>query len=125
MRALAIALVLLLSPVMALAQTAQQPAPSLAEIAPLPDPPAMQLSFYRVAAISVGAVAGVIAVNIASGGMITPILAAGMVDAGPAVAAAPAAAVGGANYLATAAEAFVVAIGAVLGGHAGNWAYGN
>jgi len=125
MRALAIAIILLLSPVMALAQTAQQPAPSLAETAPPPEFPAMELSFYRVAAISAGAVAGVIAVNIASGGMITPILAAGMVDAGPVVGATPAAAMGGANYLATAAEAFVVGIGAVLGGHAGNWLYGN
>jgi hypothetical protein len=129
MRAFAIAIILLLSPVVALAQTAQQPAPSLSETVPMPEPRAMELSFYRVAAISVGAVAGVIAVNIASGGMITPILAAGMVDVAPVVAATPAAvpvvATGSVDYLATAAETAVVAIGAVVGGYVGNWLYGN
>jgi hypothetical protein len=132
MRALVIAIVVLLSPVTALAQTAQPPAPSLAETAPMPEPRAAELSFRHVAAISVGAVAGVIVVNMVTGGMIMPILAAGLVETAPATvpataaAAVPAAvAMGGVDYLATASEAAVVMIGAVVGGYVGNWLYGH
>jgi hypothetical protein len=129
MRALVVAIVVLLSPVMALAQTTPPPAPSLAETAPMPEPRAAELSFRHVAAISVGAVAGVIVVNVVTGGMLMPILAAGVADSAPAVvpatgaAALPVAAMG-VNYLATASEAAVVAIGAVVGGYVGNWLYG-
>jgi hypothetical protein len=136
MRALVIAIVVLLSPVMALAQTVQPPVPSLAETAPMPEPQAAELSFRHVVAISVGAVAGVIVVNMVTGGMIMPILAAGLVETAPATApgtaaaavpaaAVPAAAMGGVDYLATASEAAVVAIGAVVGGYVGNWLYGH
>jgi uncharacterized membrane protein YfcA len=130
MRALVIAIVVLLSPMMALAQAAPPPGPSLAETAPMPEPHAAELSFRHVAAISVGAVAGVIAINIATGGMILPVLAAGLVEtapAAPATAAAvvPAVAMGGVDYLATVSETAVLAVGAIVGGYVGNWLYGH
>jgi hypothetical protein len=130
MRAVAIAIVVLLSPLAALAQTVQPAAPTLAETAPMPQPPAADLSFHNVAAISIGAIAGVIVVNLVTGGMIMPILAAGVVETTPAAvpamagAAVPAAAMAGVDYLATASQVAVAAAGAVVGGYVGNWLYG-
>ena len=133
MRGLAIAIVvLLLSPLTALAETAQPSAPTLAESAPMPQAPAADLSFHNVAAISIGAIAGVIVVNMVTGGMIMPILAAGVAEttpaavpavAGAAGAAAPAA-MAGVDYVATASQIAVAAVGAVVGGYVGNWLYG-
>ena len=132
MRGLAIAIVvLLLSPLTALADTAQPKAPTLAETAPMPRAPAADLSFHNVAAISIGAIAGVIVVNMVTGGMIMPVLAAGVAEtpaavpavAGAAGAAAPAA-MAGIDYVATASQVAVAAVGAVVGGYIGNWLYG-
>jgi hypothetical protein len=129
MRWLAIAVVVLLSPLPALAQTAQPSAPTLAESAPMPRAPAADLSFHNVAAISIGAIAGVIVVNMVTGGMIMPILAAGVAEttptAVPAVAGAVApAAMASVDYVATASQVAVAAVGAVVGGYVGNWLYG-
>jgi hypothetical protein len=129
MRGLAIAIVVLLSPLTALAETAQPAAPTLAETAPMPRAPAAALSFHNVAAISIGAIAGVIVVNMVTGGMIMPILAAGVAETTPAAvpavagAAAPAA-MAGIDYVATASQVAVAAVGAVVGGYVGNWLYG-
>jgi len=129
MRGLAIAIVVLLLPLTAMAQTAQPAAPTLAESAPMPQSPAANLSFHNVAAISIGAIAGVIVVNIVTGGMIMPILAAGVAEttpaavAGAAGAAAPAA-IASVDYVATASQLAVAAVGAVVGGYVGNWLYG-
>jgi hypothetical protein len=128
MRGLAIAIVVLLSPLTALAETAQPSPPTLAETAPMPRAPAADLSFHNVAAISIGAIAGVIVVNMVTGGMIMPILAAGVAETTPAVtgaagAAAPAA-MAGIDYVATASQVAVAAVGAVVGGYVGNWLYG-
>jgi len=129
MRGLVIAVVVLLSPLTALADTAQPSAPTLAETAPMPRPPAADLSFHNVAAISLGAIAGVIVVNMVTGGMIMPILAAGVAEttpaavAGAAGAAAPAA-IASVDYVATASQVAVAAVGAVVGGYVGNWLYG-
>ena len=129
MRGLAIAIVVLLLPLTAMAETAQPAAPTLAESAPMPQPPAADLSFHNVAAISIGAIAGVIVVNMVTGGMIMPVLAAGVAEttpaavAGAAGAAAPAA-MASVDYVATASQLAVAAVGAVVGGYVGNWLYG-
>jgi hypothetical protein len=132
MRGLIIAFVVLLLPTMALAQTTQPAAPPLAETVPMPTPPAADMTLRRVAAISVGAVAGMIILNFATGGMITPILSAGVVDVAPAAtvpataaaaAAVPAAAMAGVDYLATVTQTAVTAVGAIAGGFVGNWLY--
>ena len=130
MRALAIAIIALLSPLPALAQTAPPAAagPSLAETVPMPVPEPAQLPFRHVAAISAGAVIGVIALNIVTGGTMMTVLAAGLVESAPAAPAAggavATAAAGGVDYLATVTEAAVVAVGAVVGGYVGNRLYG-
>jgi hypothetical protein len=61
---------------------------SPAQLVPMP-PPEADVSRYRVLAIAGGAVIGVIAANVITGGIITPILAVGT-GALPAAAAAPA-----------------------------------
>src|SRR5215471_21728199 len=128
MRGLAIAIVALLLPLTALADNAQPPMPTLAETAPMPRAPAADLSFHNVAAISIGAIAGVVVVNMVTGGMIMPVLAAGAAAtpaAVPAVAGAAApAAIAGVDYIATASQIAVAAVGAVVGGYVGNWLYG-
>lgn len=132
MRGLAIAIVVLLSPLTALADNAQPSAPTLAETAPMPRPPAADLSFHNVAAISIGAIAGVIVVNMVTGGMIMPVLAAGVAETTPAVLPAVAGAAGAAapmamasvDYVATASQVAIAAVGAVVGGYVGNWLYG-
>ena len=128
MRGLIIAFVVLLLPTLALAQSAQPATPPLSETVPMPTPPAADMTFRRVAAISVGAVAGMMILNFATGGMITPILSAGLVDVAPAAtvpAAAAAAAVPVAiDYLATASQTAITAVGAIAGGFVGNWLYG-
>ena len=129
MRGLAIAIVVLLLPLTALADNAQPSAPTLAESAPMPQPPAADLSFHNVAAISIGAIAGVVVVNMVTGGMIMPVLAAGVAETTPAAvagvagAAAPAA-MASVDYVATASQIAVAAVGAVVGGYVGNWLYG-
>jgi hypothetical protein len=60
-------------------------APSLSEQVPMPDTESYT-GFWRITAISVGAVVGVVVVNAITGGLITPVLLAGTEGA----AAAPA-----------------------------------
>src|SRR5262245_54778088 len=100
----------LVLPMNAMAQTA----PSLAESVPTPGVEA-KIDGYRVAAIAVGAVAGVIVANAVTGGMVTPVLLWGAGDAGL-VAATP-------SVAGTAAQTAVTAAGALIGGYIGNWVY--
>jgi len=130
MRGLAIAIVALLLPLTALADNAQPSTPTLAETAPMPRAPAADMSFHNVAAISIGAIAGVIVVNMVTGGMIMPVLAAGVAETTPAavpavVGAAAPAAMASVDYVATASQVAVAAVGAVVGGYVGNWLYGH
>lgn len=120
----------------------------LAEAVPLPRLPEVAVSRLHVVAIGAGAVFGVIAVNIVSGGMITPFLAGVSLAmpadatavaaapiaaaATPAVAAAPAAAasiaapvVAATTATMMAAQVGLVAIGGVIGATVGNWLYGS
>jgi hypothetical protein len=68
---------------------------------------------YHVAAISVGAIAGVIVANVVTGGLIAPVL---MTGAGGAGAMAH-----GVGWMAV--KAGVTAVGAVAGGYGGDWVY--
>jgi hypothetical protein len=97
-------------------------APSLSEQVPMPDTESYT-GFWRITAISVGAVVGVVVVNAITGGLITPVLLAGTegVAAAPAMmqgaaAAAPAAgaAVVDAAAAAPAAAAAAPAAGAAV-----------
>lgn len=76
-----------------------------------------ETSVYRVTAIAVGAVAGVVVANAVTGGMITPVL---MYGTGTGASSAMVA--GG--YSAVATQALVTAVGAIGGGYIGNWIYG-
>ena len=119
MRAIALALLLLLAPGLASAQSAQ-PAADVAKVAAssptamnesMPMPGGMDsVSGYRVAAISFGAAAGILVVEAMSGGMATPVL----LGAGGAAAAQ-----GGGTVMGTA----MFAMGAWMGGAVGNWLY--
>jgi len=91
------------------------PAPSLSSTVPSPTP-VSETSFYHVAAIATGAVAGVIVANALTAGMITPVLLAGS-NGGAAMMA------GGTTAYA-AGQAGVTIVGAVVGGYVGNWLYG-
>jgi len=126
---------LLLTPGLAMAQAttapagAAAPAPSLAETVPMPRLLVQEISTYRIAAISVGAVAGVVAANVLTGGFITPLVTAGMAEVAPAAAAAgaaatAAAATGGSAALEIVQQTVVTAASAVVGGYIGDWLYG-
>src|SRR5260221_13690337 len=78
MRAIALALGVTLLPAAAFAQDAAAP---VADAAP-------GVSGYRIAVIAAGTVAGVIAANALTGGLITPILLYGAPEAGAATSAA-------------------------------------
>jgi hypothetical protein len=119
MRAIALALLLLLAPGLARAQSAQ-PAGDATKVAasnanamddgmPMPGG-AASVSGYRVAAISFGAAAGILVVEAMSGGMATPVI----LGAGGASAAQS-----GAVVMGTA----MYAMGAWMGGAVGNWLY--
>ena len=109
MRALILALMLLvMAPLVARADTVvTTPAAPVGDEA---------TSSYRVVAIAVGAVAGVVVANAITGGMATPVLVMGMGGADAAVL------VPGSGIYVSAATA---AIGAVAGGYIGNWLYGH
>lgn len=87
---------------------------SLSEAVPKPRLQA-EVDTYRVAAIAVGAVAGVVVANAVTGGMITPILMYGS-SSGTAVLAN--------GYTAAATHTLVTAGGAIGGGYIANWIYG-
>jgi hypothetical protein len=103
MRAFFLALLLLMAPLAARAETA----------APAAGPADESAGSYRVVAIAAGAVAGVIVANAVTGGLATPVLVMG---AGDAVL------IPGSGIYVSAATA---AIGAVAGGYLGNWLYGH
>jgi hypothetical protein len=115
----------------------------LSAAVPMPRPAVVEVSQFRLVAIGAGAIVGVIAANVLSGGMITPFLAGGSLlmpaDAAapiaaaavPAVAAVPAAAASVAAPVAAATSAAmmathagIVAVGGVIGAAGGNWLYG-
>lgn len=75
-----------------------------------------EVSTYRVAAIAVGAVAGVVVANAVTGGMITPILMYGSGNGAGAVMAG--------GYTAAATHTLVTAAGAIGGGYIADWIYG-
>lgn len=90
------------------------PATSLSSTVPVPTDP-NAIDYYRVAAITAGAVGGIMVANM---------LAAGL--AGSAAATAGGAAVAsGASYAVTTGQVAVSAVGAVIGGYVGSWVYGS
>jgi len=91
-------------------------APSLSHSVPTPTT-TEEASFYHVAAIATGAVAGVIVANALTAGMITPVLLAGSNGGGAMMA--------GGGYAYAAGQAGVTIVGAVVGGYVGNWLYGD
>jgi hypothetical protein len=109
---------ILLFPAAAAAQEATAPAapssstPSLSETVPLPRAES-GLDGYQVAAISVGALAGVMVANVVTGGLIAPVLMTGAGGAGVMAH--------GVGWMAV--KAGVTAVGAVGGGYAGDWVY--
>jgi hypothetical protein len=117
MRKFLIVASILLFPAAAAAQEAPAPSaapstPSLSETVPLPRAES-GLDGYQVAAISVGALAGVVVANVVTGGLIAPVLMTGA---------------GGAGVMAhglgwMVVKAGVTAVGAVGGGYAGDWVY--
>jgi hypothetical protein len=136
MRILVLALALLIMPLAALAEDASAPGPSLSETAPPPHHKPPALSAGRKVAIALGALAGVVVTNVVTGGLITPVLGAGFLEAAPVAAAAGAAppvAAGAAalaqtgviaaeeTYLAGIGRIALTAVGAVIGGEVGNW----
>lgn len=94
------------------------PVPMISEARPSVEPrvTSYEATALRVAAISVGAVAGVFVANAVTAGMITPILVA--------TGGNTAAIAAGGTYAIAAGEAAVTAVGAVIGGYASNWLYG-
>jgi uncharacterized protein YcfJ len=110
---------LVLFPATAFAQDATAPTPpavviekpSLSDAVPTPRETS-EADGYRVAAISAGAVAGVVVANVLTGGLITPVLLAG---SGGAVMSH------GLGWMAVSTG--TTAVGAVAGGYAGDWLY--
>ncbi len=103
--------------------------PSLAQTVPMPDVEP-DVNLWRIAAISTGAVVGVVVVNAVTGGLITPVLLSGAGSAPGATGAVAAAQTGGAavvatttSYTAMAIQAASTMFGAVAGGYFGNWLY--
>jgi hypothetical protein len=111
---------ILLFPAAAAAQDATSPTapaampatPSLSETVPLPRAES-GLDGYQVAAISIGAIAGVVVANVVTGGLIAPVMMAGAGGAGVMAH--------GVGWMAV--KAGVTAVGAVGGGYAGDWVY--
>ncbi|HEV7369758.1 hypothetical protein [Arenibaculum sp.] len=124
MRAPILALWMVLTPALAFAQDASNapaempaaPAVPLAQSVPMPSEMVEGPTGYQVAAIAAGAVAGVVVANVATGGMITPVLVAGASGGGQLM---------NASYAVMAGQAAVTTVGAVVGGYVGNWLYGN
>jgi hypothetical protein len=132
MRILVLALVLLVMPMVAIADEATPPAgPSLAETAPPPHTKLEPLSAGHKAVIAIGALAGVVVANIATGGFLTPVLAAGFFEAAPAAPAVVSAATIAQTSVVAAEETYFVSVGriavtaagAVIGGELAGWLY--
>lgn len=94
--------------------------------APAPLPPVIQIEktsgTYRTMAIGVGAIAGVVVFNVATGGLGTVPLLAALGESGAAAGATAAVAEAGALTANTVAQSRVYAVtSAVVGGWIGNW----
>ena len=93
------------------------PSASLSASVPTPtDPDATDP--YQIAAITVGAVGGIMLANMLTAGLATPAAAAA---GGTGVVAMEV----GAGYAMMASQVAVSAVGAVIGGYVGYWVYGN
>jgi hypothetical protein len=120
MRKFLIVTSIVLFPAVAAAQDATAPAPpaivpdkpTLSESVPLPRSET-GLDGYQVAAISIGALAGVVVANVVTGGLITPVLMSGAGGAGVMAH--------GVGWMAV--KGGVTAVGAVAGGYGGDWVY--
>jgi uncharacterized protein YcfJ len=98
--------------------TVAAPATSLSSTVPTPtDPDAVDP--YQIAAITVGAVGGIVVANMLTMGLASP-AAAAATGAGGTVAMEA-----GAAYAISAGQVAISALGAVIGGYVGNWMYGN
>jgi len=84
---------------------------------------AEEVSHFQVIAIGAGAIVGVIAANVISGGMITPILT-GAAFSMPANGAGAAAAVEAATTASAAAQAGIIIVGGTIGAVVGSWLAG-
>lgn len=91
------------------------PATSLSSTVPAPaDPDAIDP--YRVMAITVGAVGGIVVANMLTAGVAGSAMAAAGTGTGTLSA--------GAGYAAGVGQVAVSAVGAVIGGYVGGWVYG-
>ena len=90
------------------------------QAAPVPGEGPASLSSFRVLAIGAGAIVGVIAANVISGGMITPILT-GASFALPADAAMAEPMFETASAGVVAAQAGIIIVGGAVGAAVGNW----
>jgi hypothetical protein len=79
------------------------------------------VSHVQVIAIGAGAIVGVIAANIISGGMITPILTGAAVGMPADAAAAAAGVVEAATDASVLAQAGIIIVGGAVGAAVGNW----
>jgi hypothetical protein len=91
------------------------PSASLSDSVPKPEDPDAT-DPYQIAAITVGAVGGIMVANMLTAGLATPAIAAA--GGGGAMAA-------GAGSAMMASQIAVSAVGAVVGGYVGYWVYGN
>jgi hypothetical protein len=74
--------------------------------------------YYRAAAITAGAVGGIIVANVLTAGLAAPAAAAATGTGAAAVTASAAPAI-------AAGQVAISAVGAVVGGYVGNWLYGS
>src|SRR5258708_4016626 len=79
-----------------------------------------KVSNFQVLAIGAGAIVGVIAANIISGGMITPILTGAAIGM-PADTFAAVTAIDSASAATVAAQAGIIIVGGAVGAAVGNW----
>ncbi len=89
----------------------------------MPRPAEVEVSRLPVFEVGAGAVIGVIAANVISGGMITPILTGAAVGM-PANAIAAASVVEAASAATVAAQAGIIIVGGAVGAAVGNWLSG-
>lgn len=81
---------------------------TLAETVPMPRV-AAEVDGYRIMAIAAGTAGGLVAANVLTGGLITPVLAGGPMITG--------------SYVMAATQTAATAAGALVGAYIGNWVY--